>query len=110
MISNFSKINIELSRQSKFKNFFKVIKGKEKIFETEIFKDGKISIQDPASGAVVDLINPKKNDIILDACAAPGTKSLYMAQRVGLGGKIYASDKNKKRVDRGILDLSLIHI
>jgi 16S rRNA (cytosine967-C5)-methyltransferase len=105
MVSNFSKINIELSKQSKFENFFKVIHGKEKIFETKIFKDGKVSIQDPASGAVVDLINPKKNDIILDACAAPGTKSLYMAQRVGLGGKVYASDKNKKRVDSGKLDI-----
>ena len=105
MFSYFNKMDIEVSKHSNFKNFFKITSGKEKIFDTEIFKNGLISIQDPASGAVVDLIEPKHGDIILDACAAPGTKSLFMAQRVGLNGKIYASDKNIKRVNKGALDI-----
>lgn len=106
MLSYISKINLEVSQHSNFKNFFKVTRGKEKIFETEIFKNGAISIQDPASGAVVNLIEPKNGDIILDACAAPGTKSLYMAQKIGIEGQIHASDKNIKRVDRAKLDLA----
>ena len=105
MLSYLDKINIEVSKQSDFKSFFKITSGKEKIFDTEIFKNGLISFQDPASGAVVDLIDPKNGDIILDACAAPGTKSLFMAQRVGLKGKIYASDNNMKRVKIGELDI-----
>ena len=31
----------------------------------------------------MELVDPQENDFILDVCVAPGTKSLFMAQRVG---------------------------
>ena len=96
---------IKLKQHDVFTNFFEVTIGQDKIINSELFDSGIISIQDPASGAVVDLIDPQKGESILDVCAAPGTKSLLMAQRVGPNGIIYASDKNDSRVKKGVGDI-----
>ena len=51
------------------------------------------------------MLKPVNGDIILDVCAAPGTKSLLMAQKVGNNGKVFASDKDSSRVGLGISDI-----
>ena len=105
MFSIFTKQEIYVSQHKDIKNFFKVNSGKEKILDSNLFKSGIISIQDPASGAIINLVDPQKDEVILDVCAAPGTKSLLMAQKVGINGKIYACDKNQKRVSQGKKDI-----
>ena len=100
-----NKEEIYVSQHKDIKYFFKVNSGKEKIFDNSLFKSGIISIQDPASGAIINLVNPQKDEVILDACAAPGTKSLLMAQKVGVNGKIDACDKNPNRVFQGKKDV-----
>ena len=106
MLSALIHSNIKVIQHNHFKLFFEVISGQKNILDNNLFRDGIISIQDPAAGAVVELINPQKNDFILDACAAPGTKSLFMAQRVGKGGRIYACDNNQTRIDKALKDKS----
>tara|TARA_X000001036_G_scaffold196964_1_gene185540 strand:+ start:4035 stop:5357 length:1323 start_codon:yes stop_codon:yes gene_type:complete len=106
VINILNESNIELKQHNELKNFLEVIKGQDKIIDNELFKSGILSIQDPASGAVVSLVNPQIGDTILDVCAAPGTKSLLMSQKVGPNGKIFASDKNIKRVEKGINDVN----
>ena len=105
MYSMLLKHEIDVSEHKDLKYFFKVNSGREKILDNILFKSGIISIQDPASGAVVDLLDPQKDELILDACAAPGTKSLLMAQKVGLNGKIHAYDINQRRVSKGKKDM-----
>ena len=104
MLSVLNHSNIKVIQHDYFKLFFKVVSGQKNIIDNNLFQDGIISIQDPAAGAVVELINPQKNDSILDVCAAPGTKSLFMAQRVGLGGRIFACDNSQKRIDKALND------
>ena len=99
------KDEIDVSEYKDLKYFFKVNSGREKILDNSLFKSGIISIQDPASGAVVNLVDPQKDEFILDVCAAPGTKSLLMAQKVGMNGKIYAYDINQNRVSKGKKDI-----
>ncbi len=98
--------NIKIKQHDELKNYLEVIKGQDKIINNELFKSGILSVQDPASGAVVSLVDPQIGETILDVCAAPGTKSLLMSQKVGPNGKIFASDKNIKRVEKGINDIS----
>ena len=108
MLSVLNQSNIKVIQHNHFKLFFKVVLGQKNILDNNLFQEGIISIQDPAAGAVVELINPKKNDFILDVCAAPGTKSLFMAQRVGKGGRIFACDSSQKRIDKALKDKSRI--
>ena len=106
MISLLSQNDIKVIQHKHFKLFFKVVLGQKNVLEHNLFREGIISIQDPAAGAVVDLIDPQKNEHILDVCAAPGTKSLLMAQRVGKGGRIFACDKSQTRIDKALNDIS----
>lgn len=50
------------------------------VFKCPIFKKGLIGIQDEASQLAALSINPKKGDIILDACAGRGTKTLHIKE------------------------------
>ncbi len=106
MLSVLSRSNIKVIQHNHFKLFFKVVSGQKNILNNNLFQEGIISIQDPAAGAVVELISPQKNDYILDVCAAPGTKSLFMAQRVGQGGRIFACDNSQRRIDKALKDKS----
>ena len=57
-------------------SFLKILTGSGKIFSTDLFQSGQVSIQNPASGAIVEFLDPLKGETVLDVCAAPGTKSL----------------------------------
>ena len=86
--------------------FLKVYAGSGKILNTDLFKKGHISIQDPASAAIVDCLDARSGDTILDVCAAPGTKTLYLSNIVGKEGSVLASDKNSERVRMGKKDMN----
>ena len=86
--------------------FLKIGAGAGKILFTDLFQTGQISIQDPAAGAIVELLDPEIGDTVLDVCGAPGTKSLFLAEKVGGSGKVLAYDLEKVRVDMGKRDFN----
>ena len=63
-------------------NFIRIETGLAKIISSNLHANGDIFIQDRASGAVVELLDPNEGDIVLDVCAAPGTKSIYINQKI----------------------------
>ena len=77
--------------------FFKSSKT-QKLIKSKFFNDGKISVQNPINGFIVDLLNPKNNDVILDGCGAPGGKGSFISHKAP-GSQIYSIDNNKKRIE-----------
>ena len=74
------------------------------------FVAGRISPQDEASQLVVLLLDPQPGDRILDTCAAPGTKSAAIAERLGGEGFVLALDRHPRRlqlVGRGLRRLRI---
>jgi 16S rRNA (cytosine967-C5)-methyltransferase len=74
------------------------------------FVSGKFSLQDEASQLVIDLLDPQRGDRILDTCAAPGTKTAAIAERLNGEGHVLALDRHGRRlqlVGRGIRRLGL---
>jgi 16S rRNA (cytosine967-C5)-methyltransferase len=61
------------------------------------FRDGAFAIQDHASAFVVDVLDPRPGERVLDACAAPGGKSGDIACRVGPGGGLVSADVSVRR-------------
>ena len=86
-------------------SFLKLDHGLGNVLRTDLFRSGKISIQDPASAAIVDCMDAKLGETILDVCAAPGTKTLYLSNIVGETGTILASDLSTERVKSGKEDM-----
>ncbi len=64
------------------------------------YVDGLFSVQDPAAGMAVRMLNPQPGEKILDACAAPGGKTLYIAEKMKGEGVLVAADAQKARLPR----------
>ncbi len=64
----------------------------------DLFKQGFFTIQDISAGFTVVLLSPKSEEIILDACAAPGGKTTFIAEMMENKGKIIALDIYKHRL------------
>jgi 16S rRNA (cytosine967-C5)-methyltransferase len=87
-----------------------VLGRKGDVGQDPAFVSGRMSPQDEASQLVVELLNPKPGERILDTCAAPGTKSAAMAERLDGDGHILALDRHARRlhlVGRGMRRLEI---
>ena len=62
------------------------------IADTKYFKSGSVTIQDESSQLVAPLLDPQKNELILDMCCAPGSKTAHLAALMENSGKIIAYD------------------
>ena len=63
-------------------------------------EQGRCYAQDPSTVMACDLLAPVAGETVLDACAAPGGKTAYLAQLMGNEGKITACDLSPRRLDR----------
>ena len=64
------------------------------------FHDGAFWIQDEASQLAVLLFGEAVGPLVLDACAAPGGKTLALSARTADGGLVVAVDRHPKRLSR----------
>ena len=66
---------------------------------TEEYLLGYFYIQEAASQCVAEILNPNEKDIVLDMCAAPGSKTTHLSQLMNNNGVIIALDNHLKRID-----------
>lgn len=67
------------------------------LFRTDWLEKGRIYIQDPATAFAPSLPAINGGERIVDLCAAPGGKSLMLAERLGRRGELIAADKSERR-------------
>ena len=92
-----NKINAE--RIKKLNNGISLKSNPRSIKELPGFSEGLWTIQDRSSQWVAPLLNPKKGEKILDACAAPGSKSTHLAELTNDNAEIIAVDRSEKRLN-----------
>ncbi|MEI6713699.1 MAG: 16S rRNA (cytosine(967)-C(5))-methyltransferase RsmB [Verrucomicrobiota bacterium] len=63
----------------------------------EWISEGLGYAQDPSTLMAPDLLDPQPGERVLDACAAPGGKTTYMAQKMGNKGRIIACEIYESR-------------
>lgn len=80
-----------------------------------LLKTGKLYLQDPSTRLPVELLAPQAGEAVADLCAAPGGKSLLIADTMKTG-RLVAIDAPGARIDRlkenlsrsGAVDVALV--
>lgn len=67
---------------------------------TRCFRNGEFWIQDEASQLVPELLQARDGDRVADLCAAPGGKTLGLAEAAGSRGLVVAADRHAGRLRR----------
>lgn len=78
-------------------NMSLIVKNPAGLASSKLFKEGFFTIQQEASMKTVEVLDPKENTKILDLCAAPGTKTSYLAEYTKNTAKIVANDLAKSK-------------
>lgn len=68
------------------------------VINDDMFKNGLYSVQTSSSLEAIESFNPDKGAKVLDLCAAPGGKSVAMAELMGNEGEIISCDIHPHRV------------
>ena len=63
------------------------------------FREGLFQVQDVSSMLAVEIAGVKAGDHCIDVCAAPGGKSLYLAEKTGETGSVDARDLTEYKAD-----------
>ncbi len=64
------------------------------------YADGWWAVQDSSAQLVSYLLDPQPGEVIIDACAAPGGKSLHIAELMGNEGTVWSCDRTPSRTKK----------
>lgn len=93
------KSGVEFEADPRLPGYYKVASLKE-IRSKGWFSKGLCQVQDLGAGLAPLLLNPKPGETIIDVCAAPGTKTIVMADKMNNQGSILAVDVDADRITR----------
>ncbi|MBQ6662081.1 MAG: 16S rRNA (cytosine(967)-C(5))-methyltransferase RsmB [Firmicutes bacterium] len=68
------------------------------LIRTDAYREGRFAIQSAASCAIADLAAPEPGSFVIDTCAAPGGKTMAMAEAMGGKGRVLAMDVSQTRL------------
>ncbi|XP_015696677.1 probable ribosomal RNA small subunit methyltransferase B isoform X2 [Oryza brachyantha] len=94
--------------KSTMDEFVRIQEGMQTVLQAGLLKEGMCAVQDESAGLVVSVVDPQPGETIIDCCAAPGGKTLFMAARLSGQGKIQALDVNKGRL-RILMEAAKLH-
>jgi 16S rRNA (cytosine967-C5)-methyltransferase len=66
---------------------------------TDAIRQGHCYVQDPSTTIACQILNPRSGEKVLDACAAPGGKTGYIAQLMKNRGMIVGCDRDPERLE-----------
>ena len=92
LISEGVKVQRLMSEQCAQIDYGFCISGYDHLNALESFREGLFYVQDISSMMVAELAGAKEGDHIIDVCAAPGGKSIHLAEKMGQTGMVEARD------------------
>lgn len=97
LISLFAEREIEV-KKTFLDNALQIVGGIS-VEDCDLYKNGLFHVQDLSSQLCAHSLGAKNNDLILDACAAPGGKTFTIAEIMRNTGKITACDLHEHRTN-----------
>jgi len=77
------------------RNFY--LKGTQGVGRLAGYAEGAFFVQDVSATLAVCCAGIRRNDTVVDVCAAPGGKSIRAAEAAGSGGCVYAFDLTERK-------------
>ena len=77
------------------------------------FGGGHFSVQDPSTFEAVRLLDPQPGDVVFDACASPGGKTILIAEQMRDTGTVVAMDLYRDRLgtlERNVMRMGLLSV
>ena len=88
------------------RSFTKLERG-ERVESVKGYAEGEFVVQDPGTQLAIELMDVKRGEKVLDACAAPGGKTIQLAWR---GANVTACEVNPKRRRRLVENLERVGV
>ena len=85
--------------RSEYLDFFVRVKHMAGIGSSDMFRQGFFVVQDESAGLVVQLLDPKPGDRVIDMCSAPGGKATFIGELMKNVGEIVAVDRYETRLN-----------
>ncbi len=95
--NEFKEYNVVLEQDKRMYDVYKVINSDVPVARLDGFKNGYFYIQSRSSAIISHLLNPQKNEVILDSCAAPGSKTTHISSLTDNKCTIIALEVDKHR-------------
>ena len=86
---------------------FEKLERGQKVADVEGYAEGRFIVQDPGTALAVAALDVQPGDVVLDACAAPGGKTIQLAWR---GAKVTACEVNPKRRRKLVENLRRVRV
>ncbi|MEB3311029.1 MAG: 16S rRNA (cytosine(967)-C(5))-methyltransferase [Snowella sp.] len=96
----FAQQQVETARIPGLPQALRLIKAHCPIQQLPGFTEGWWTVQDASAQLVSILLDPQPNELIIDACAAPGGKTTHIAELMGDQGTIWACDRTVSRLKK----------
>jgi 16S rRNA (cytosine967-C5)-methyltransferase len=90
---------IRVEKVEQLRYAYKIAKASTPLAKTTSFREGLFYVQDKASSFAAEAASTQPRMTVLDACAAPGAKTTYLAQLMQNQGSIYSVDHSRRRMD-----------
>lgn len=100
LLLRLEKKGVKLQQIDQIPYGFKILKSKYNLGSTHEFLQGYYYLQNEASMIPALVLSPKSSEVIIDMCAAPGSKSTQLAQEMNNKGALILIERNSKRIPK----------
>jgi 16S rRNA (cytosine1407-C5)-methyltransferase len=106
----YKKYQIQTDSLKNFDNVLKIIAGNDKIGKTLEHILGLYYIQSLSSMLPPLILNPNHNDIVMDLCGAPGSKSTELAEMMDNKGTLLINEIDNERIKALVFNLERMNV
>ena len=99
LVKKIEALGVDLKQDDRLKYVYRA-QHLENIRELPGYDDGAFVVQDVSSCLAVEAAGIKENDLVIDACASPGGKSLLASEKTGKGGRVISRDISEAKLVR----------
>lgn len=75
------------------------LQGKPSLQKLPLYTEGAIEVQDEGSQLLCQLLEPRRNELVVDFCAGAGGKTLALGATMRNTGRLYAFDTSAHRLE-----------